>query len=407
MLSARLSPLLIAVITATFGASASAAVVCEFEPTLSHDDCRSCFKADGEGIGLYLNGVLRASSTFPNLVPTQSVDGKYYSRGLEKKVVSLLTGGVSVYEFCYEKAAPLIATSVSFTLTESDFGEFDLVRSLPGLLAGNGIELAGHVDGGEASIFGSSLVFMPAHDWQGRASIPYRLINTDGSRTAPGLISIYEAGSKPTPGQAGLDSGRTQRKQQVAAAERESQENGRLNAELARLRESLQTEVTFAEDSRSRIDELVHQIAVANETLAGKVQEIDGFELQVKKADASAVAIEHLLAEGALNVDGMARSPQLGVFAFGRLVLDRLPRRLVGSIEAGRAPTSPGRKVNSMLLVWCNRLTLGERIEWLHAAARTAQVYRKRKKKNRMKAHQAAKTSHRERAYSQKQKPVA
>lgn len=184
--------LISALLVATACSPALAAVVCEFEPTLDFDDCRSCYKADQEGVRLYLGGKLQATSTSPLRAPTLPIDGRSYSRGVEKTMISERSGRFRVFEYCYEKETPVVASSFELRMDEADFAEF----SLDGTSAESGIKfvLAGKVSSGTASFFGDKLAFLPDGNWPGYAEIPYRLILQDGRVSAPGVIVVKSPG---------------------------------------------------------------------------------------------------------------------------------------------------------------------------------------------------------------------
>ena len=184
--------LISALLVATACSPAFAAVVCEFEPSLEFDDCRSCYKADQDGVRLYLDGKLRATSTSPLRAPTLPIDGRSYSRGVEKRKISERSGRFRVFEYCYEKETPVVASSFELRMDAADFAEF----SLDGPSSKSGVKfvLAGKVTSGTASFFGDKLAFLPDANWSGYAEIPYRLILQDGRVSAPGVIVVKSPG---------------------------------------------------------------------------------------------------------------------------------------------------------------------------------------------------------------------
>lgn len=385
MLPLRQTPILAAILAATFAGASSASVICEYEPTLGYDDCRSCFKADADGIGLYLNGELRAFSTSPSRAPTLPVDGRLYSLGLEKKAVSRLNGKSSVFEFCYEKFAPTVAGSVTLRMSEPDFGEFDLEKSLPGIGSARGIELAGTVAGGEASIFGASLVFMPDDDWQGRAAIPYRVHLADGRSSEPGLITILSPGAET------LEE-RAQRKAQLDQARRDAELVAQLTSELADLQASLLTEVTSAGELRSRIGELLQEIEQATDTLEMRSLEIERLEAIWAAADAERESKSRAALADAKRLEWMDWQAQQWSFRFEPAVIGGIGP-LSPLIEAGdRAPVHPGRENALLRLVWCRRLMLGVSLEEFDAPEGVVQRRRRAMKRNNMRMPQAAKS---------------
>lgn len=385
MLPVRLTPMLAAIVTATFAGASSASVICEFEPTLGYDDCRSCFKADADGIRLYINGDLRASSTSPSRVPTLPVDGRLYSLGLEKKAVSRLNGKSSVFEFCYEKSPPVVASAVTLRMSEPDFGEFDLEKSLPGIGSARGIELAGTVIGGEASIFGASLVFMPDDDWQGRASIHYRVHLADGRSTEPGLITILSPGAE-SPDE------RAQRQEQLKQARRDAELVAQLTSELAALQESLLAEVTSAGELRSQIDGLLQEIEQAADTLEMRSLEIERLEAIWTAADAERESKRRAALADSKRLEWIDWQAQQWSYRFELSAIGGIgPQSPL--IQAGdRAPVPPGRDNAQLRLVWCRRLMLGVRLEEFDAPEGVVQRRRRAMKRNNMRMPQAAKS---------------
>lgn len=303
----------IALAAAVFAASALqqayAAVVCEFEPTLALDDCRTCYKASPDGIRLFINGALRASSTSPLRPPTLPIDGKHFSRGVEKKMPDR-PAGLDFFEVCYESVSPLKAASFELVMTDADIEEFEM--DPPGKGSGYQYEVAGKVTSGSASFFGSTLAFMPPAAWSGRSEIPYRVVDRDGRESAPGVITVSApVSSQITPlvitYRASVpDTQSEQQRQAKLEAEQQELIKAEIRTEIAILEGELDVESAGTLAMQAEIAQLETMIASMGHDLTARQREIERLmaldavvSLEDVARDASSMA--HVLAKLALN----------------------------------------------------------------------------------------------------------
>lgn len=331
-----------ALMVATACTPALGSVVCEFEPTLEFDDCRSCYKADQDGVRLYLDGKLRASSTSPLRAPTLPIDGRTYSRGVENTKISERSGRYRVFEYCYEKETPLVASSFELRMSQGDFEEFSMGG--PAVKSGVSFVLSGKVTSGTASFFGDKLAFLPNDNWTGYAEIPYRVVMQDGRVSEPGVIIIKSPGyvdpealvvtydpnvvATPVPLPepiAPADPAVEQAVLEAAAIE----EQARLQAELDQLMSELDKEVAIGVSARQAIDQYDAQIADLEQRLELVNREIA--KLEAVRRHLELVARHEVYTQ---PVDWVTQSARIEVLTVSSL-LDTVPP------STGKLPTEP------------------------------------------------------------------
>lgn len=186
----RINHLAAAILAAAFSMTANATMVCEYEPTKDLRDCSKCFKADADGVKLFLGGKLRASSTSHVLFPSTPIDGLVYQRGDERKIVSGRVAGNRMYEVCYEKAAPMQASNFVFSMDATDLEEFEMGDPSGAPDTHFNYVLTNKPAGARVAFFGTKLVVMPLPGWSGRLELSYQIVDGAGQRSSPGKIRI-------------------------------------------------------------------------------------------------------------------------------------------------------------------------------------------------------------------------
>ncbi|MGI0646899.1 hypothetical protein ACRCPS_17940 [Pseudomonas aeruginosa] len=353
----RLSLLASAILAQALSFGASAAVICEFEPSADYRDCQKCFKADMNGVQLFVDGKLRASSTSQVLFPSTPIDGQVYQRGVEKVLLSQRHGRKKLYEVCYERATPMQASDFQLAIKGDELEEFEMGR--PGALRSDEHQfaVASAPAGVRVAFFGSKLVVQPLPGWNGVGDLTYEIIGADGIRSKPGRITL-KARAAIAEVQGDNEADAAELALAVAAEQQLAELQGQLMAAQEALsleneaRDELRVAVASLEAqliaAQARLEEVEFQIATAVHAKA-RAREQHAQHLQALEIAAEGirrsfleVAIMNQLAALAPVAEGPARSPKRAPVQSGSVVAI-LPRRMsVSRVEEGEAVSDAG-----------------------------------------------------------------
>lgn len=270
--------------TALVSEPASAAVVCEFEPTPDMSDCRRCFKSDGDGSSLFLDGKRMASSTDADRFRQVRIGAVDYQRGVEKVLFSQRNGAAHLYEVCYASEMPVRASDLDLVMTAgADIQEFRL--RVNGAQSADQYEfhLAGTLDPkeGTAGLFGNTFVFSPSSEWSGQTTLRYVVANRDGS-TSSASITIHED-------------------DQLAALRAEKAEFQNLQDNLLALQGELDAEYRYGVETQAIVEALEQQVERGQDRLAKLDQSI---------AEAESKLIRVRALKRARRIERLLRKPQ-------------------------------------------------------------------------------------------------
>ncbi|EMG2119167.1 Ig-like domain-containing protein [Pseudomonas aeruginosa] len=225
---------------------AVAAVVCEFEPSQDLNDCSRCFKADVDGVSLFLDGKRVASSTDADRLQRVRIGRTDYQRGVEKALFSQRHGAAKLYEVCYSSERPVQALDLDLEMQPgAEIQEFQL--QVEGSMEAQqyAFRLASTVSPVEGSVglFGNTLVFQPASTWSGSTTLQYEVVDSSG-RSRRANLTVHE------------DS-------QTASLRAERDALTDLQNDLLAVEAELGAEMDYGGEIRSRVDAL--ELAVASE----------------------------------------------------------------------------------------------------------------------------------------------
>lgn len=362
----RLSLLASAILASAFSLGASAAVICEFEPSPDYRDCRKCFKADMNGVQLFVDGKLRASSTSQVLFPFTPIDGQVFQRGVEKVLLSQRHGRKKLYEVCYEKATPMQASDFQLAINGEELEEFEMGRPGVGPAAQHQFAVASAPAGVRVAFFGSKLVVQPLPGWNGVGELSYEIIGADGIRSKPGRITL-KARAAITEVQGGNEVDAAAIALAAAAEQQLAELQGQLQAAQEALslendaRDELRVAVASLEAqliaAQARLEEVEFQIATAIHAKARAreqhTQHLQALEIAAEgfRRSLLEVSIMKQLAALAPASEGPARLPKPSPDLQGSVVAI-LPRRMtVRRVEEGEAVTGVGPRPKPIALV--------------------------------------------------------